>query len=168
MKQEAIGVVEQVGEEFTLVLERDYPVPIESVWRALIEPEKLQLWLGSIAVDGRVGGSFDIDFGPSDKFGGAISRYEPPHVLEFDWGEGGGPSVVRFDLEASGSGTRLRLTHSRQSAKMAAGTGPGWHAHLDVLGIILSGGEFDLEHDYHGLYKATTPSYAGTVPAEAP
>ena len=51
---------------------------------------------------------------------------------------------------------------------MAAGTGPGWHAHLDVLGIILEGGEFDLETDYYDLYVAAKPRYAGSVPGRGP
>ena len=167
MKRESVGAVEQVGEEYTLLLERDYPVEIDSVWRALVEPEKLQRWLAKVTIDGRVGGSIDIDFG-SEKAGGAILIYDPPRVLEFEWGERGEPSVVRFDLEPSDRGTRLRLTHTRQSAKMAAGTAPGWHAHLDVLGIVLEGGEFDLEDGYRDLYVAAKPRYAGSVPAEAP
>ena len=50
---------------------------------------------------------------------------------------------------------------------MAAGTGPGWHAHLDVLGVILGGGEFDLENDYMGLYTTAKPLYAGSFATEA-
>lgn len=167
MKEEPVGTIEQVGEEYTVLLERDYPVDIESVWRALVEPEKLRRWLAEVTIDGRVGGSFDIDFG-SETSGGAILSYDPPRVLEFEWGGSGEPSVVRFDLEVSDRGTRLRLTHTRQTAKMAAGTGPGWHAHLDVLGILLEGGDFDLDSDYGDLYVAAKPRYAGSVPAEAP
>jgi hypothetical protein len=49
---------------------------------------------------------------------------------------------------------------------MAAGTAPGWHAHLDVLGVILEGGEFDLENGYDGLYANAKPRYAGSQAAE--
>jgi len=74
---------------------------------------------------------------------------------------------VRFDLEPSERGTRLRLTHTRQSAKTAAGTAPGWHAHLDVLGVVLEGGEFDLDNDYDGLFANAKPRYDGSFSAEA-
>ena len=167
MIEQPAGIITTDADEYSLLLERDYPVPIESVWRALVEPEKLAKWLARVSHDGRVGGSFDIDFGDT-KAGGAILVYDPPRSLAFEWGEGGEPSVVRFDLEPSERGTRLRLTHSRQSAEMAAGTAPGWHAHLDVFGIVLEGGDFDLENDYSGLYTAARPRYAGTVPASAP
>ena len=109
-------------EEYTLLLERDYPVPIESVWAALVEPAKLERWLAKVGNDGHVGGSFAIDFGDANA-GGEILAYDPPRALAFEWGEGGEPSVVRFDLEESERGTRLRLTHTRQSAKVAAGKG---------------------------------------------
>ncbi len=42
MREEAVGTIGQTGEEYSLLLERDYPVPIESVWNALVEPEKLE------------------------------------------------------------------------------------------------------------------------------
>ena len=168
MRQEAVGTITQTGEEYSLLLERDYPLPIERVWSALVEPEKLEKWFAKVTHDGRVGGAFDIDFG-SDKAGGEILAYDPPHSLAFEWGERGEPSIVRFDLEPSERGTRLRLTHTRQSEKMAAGTAPGWHSHLDVLGVILEGGEFDLENDYDGLYANAKPRYTfstTTLPTE--
>jgi uncharacterized protein YndB with AHSA1/START domain len=165
VREEVVGTISQTGEEYSLLLERDYPVPIESVWNALVDPAKLEKWLAKVTHDGRRGGTFDIDFG-SDKAGGAILAYDPPHLLAFEWGEGGEPSIVRFDLEPSERGTRLRLTHTRQSATMAAGTAPGWHAHLDVLGVMLEGGEFDLENGYDGLYANAKPRYAGSQAAE--
>ncbi len=167
MSEQAVGTLKQDADEYSLLLERDYPVPIEAVWKALVEPASLEKWLAKVTHDGRVGGSFDIDFGDA-KAGGRILTYDPPNALAFEWGEGGEPSVVRFDLEPSERGTRLRLTHSHQSAKMAAGTAPGWHAHLDVLGVVLGGGEFDLENDYSSLYQGAKPLYAGLVPASAP
>ena len=167
MREEAVGTITHTGEEYSLLLERHYPLPIESVWRALVEPAKLEKWFAKVTLDGRVGGAYDIDFG-SEKGGGEILVYDPPNSLAFEWGGRGVPSVVRFDLDPSDSGTRLRLTHSRQSAEMAAGTGPGWHAHLDVLGVVLEGEGFDLENDYKGLYNNAKPRYAGSVPAEAP
>lgn len=167
MKDRPIGRIVRDGDEFTLLLEREYPVPIESVWNALVEPDKLARWLAPVRHDGRVGGRFAIDFG-AEQPGGIIRVWEPPRALAFDWGEDGGASLVRFDLEPTDAGTRLLLTHSRQSAELASGTGPGWHAHLDVLGVILEGGTFDLKNDYRSLYTAAKPRYAGTVPATAP
>jgi uncharacterized protein YndB with AHSA1/START domain len=153
MIEQPTGTVTRDGNEYSLLLERDYPMPIEHVWKALVEPKQLARWLGTVTHDGRIGGSFHIDFGDAEA-GGTILAYDPPRSLAFEWGERGEPSVVRFDLAPSDRGTRLRLTHTRQSAQMAAGTAPGWHAHLDVFGVILEGGEFDLENDYGGLYTA--------------
>ena len=167
MTEQTVGTITRSGNEYSLLLERDYPVPIDRVWNALVEPEKLSRWLAKVTQDGQVGGTFAIDFG-SDRAGGKILVYDPPRSLAFEWGERGEDSVVRFDLEPSERGTKLRLTHTRQSAEMAAGTGPGWHAHLEVLEIVLEGGEFDLENDYMRLYRAAKPDYAGMLLVDAP
>ena len=168
MSDQPVGTMTRDGSEYSLLLEREYPLAIESVWSALVEPEKLARWLGNVRHDARVGGSFEIDFGKGDEAGGRILVYDPPRCLAFEWGERGEPSVVRFELEPGGRGTLLRLKHTRQSAEMAAGTGPGWHAHLDVLTIVLEGGSFDLETGYRGLYQAAKARYAGWVPVSAP
>ncbi|MDX1383396.1 MAG: SRPBCC family protein [Thermoanaerobaculia bacterium] len=168
MTNTAVGTITKSDDEYALLLERTYPVPVERVWAALVEPEKLARWLAPVRHDGRVGGAFRIDFG-SEQAGGEILAYDPPRELAFEWREGDeDASVVRFELEASEGGTRLRLTHTRQTAEMAAGTGPGWHAHLVVLEVVLGGGAFDLDRDYRQLYEDAKPLYAGAVPAEAP
>jgi len=158
MREEPVGRVRRTDEGYELLLEREYPAPIERVWSALVEPATLRLWLAPVTHDRRVGGSFEIDFGEVAA-GGMILAYDPPVVLAFEWDEGGEPSAVRFELEPGEAGTRLRLTHTRQSADLVSGTGPGWHAHLDILGIVLQGGTFDLQTGYRSLYEAAKLRY---------
>jgi uncharacterized protein YndB with AHSA1/START domain len=160
MKQRAVGTVARDGDTYALALEREYPVPIESVWRALVDPEKLALWLGVVRIEPRVGGTFDSDFDGEDHAGGAILRYDPPHTLEFEWGEQGTPSTVRFDLTETERGTRLLLTHARQSGQTARSTGAGWHAHLEVFEAVLA----DREVEWEDAYAAAIPRYEGSVP----
>lgn len=165
MLQQPIGIVEQDGDLYTLLLERDYPVPITSVWRSLIEPERLEKWLGKATVDPRQGGSLRIDFDDKIWAGGEILGYDPPNLLEFEWGEMGESSVVRFDLRETDTGTHLTLTHSKQSKKMAAGTAPGWHAHLDVFEAAILGRDIDWDVDWQAAWGAAKPRYDGVSPS---
>ena len=109
--------------------------------------------------DGRVGGSFRIDFDGEDQAGGTILRFDPPHALEFEWGERGISSTVLFELRETAHGTQLRLTHARQALEMARRTGAGWHAHLDLFEAALIGDEVEWED----VYATAVPRYADSL-----
>ena len=60
---------------------------------------------------------------------GEYVKVEEPRVLEFTWAadwDEGGPSLVRFDLEAIDGGTRVRLTHSGLAGEKARERYQGW------------------------------------------
>lgn len=107
---------------FTLT--RDYPVPVERVWRAFADEEEKRSWLGDHdtfeprewAFDFRVGGR-DVD---EAKFhGGPVTRYEAVYtdivenvriVTTYDmWLDGihMSTSVATFEFERIADGTRL-------------------------------------------------------------
>ena len=155
MTEQPIGQLERDGDAYAVLMVREYEVPIARVWDALTEPTLLLEWLGSVEIEAHVGGSFLIDFDGEDHAGGAILCFEPPQLLEFEWGETGVQSRVRFELSETGSGTRLRLTHARQTESSARNTGPGWHAHLDVFEGALLGSEVKWED----AYAAARPRY---------
>ncbi|MDD9972090.1 MAG: SRPBCC family protein [Myxococcales bacterium] len=160
MTERPVGHVRREGKSYTLVLEREYPVPCREVWRALTEPDLLSEWLGHVTIDPRVGGTFEIDFGGEDRAGGRILRLEPLRMLEFEWGEQSSSSVVRFELMETEDGTRLVLTHALQSESVSRSTAPGWHAHLDLFEGTLRGARLTWDE----VYAAAVPRYAGAVP----
>ena len=59
-----------------------------------------------------------------------VIRADAPKVLEFD--------AMRWELEALGSGTRLKLWHNIDRRFIAWGAA-GWHISLDVLDHLLAG-----------------------------
>lgn len=107
---------------FTLT--RDYPVPVEKLWRAFAEEEQKRSWFGDgdafepreWAFDFRVGGR-DID--EAAFHGGPVSRYEAVYtdivehvriVTTYDmWIDGVhmSTSVASFELERIPDGTRF-------------------------------------------------------------
>jgi uncharacterized protein YndB with AHSA1/START domain len=71
---------------------------------------------------------------------GRILVWDPPRVLEYEWIQPGlDISVVRYELEADGGGTILRLTHRRSVSPGGIGGRAGWHAYLDRLAAHLDG-----------------------------
>lgn len=101
--------------------------PVEEVWRAITEGEKIQQWFAPQAsVEPRLGGMMTLSWGPGMEGSAPITVWEPGR--RFGWvenAEGANPKTVEFELEAGGGKTRLRLVHS--------GFGPG--------------AEFDAEYD---------------------
>jgi uncharacterized protein YndB with AHSA1/START domain len=95
--------------------------PPSAVFRALINPEKVQAWFGvPAAVDARVGGTWHLKM----PVGKEMQEAPPLDILEFvenerlaiswpDWrGDKDVPSQrVRWILKAEGNGTRVEFTH---------------------------------------------------------
>jgi hypothetical protein len=66
---------------------------------------------------------------------GEVLRFEPPHVLAFEWGE----ERFSFDLQADGDGTLLTFVHVFADRDRAANYASGWHFHFERLGAHLEG-----------------------------
>jgi uncharacterized protein YndB with AHSA1/START domain len=114
------------GERVSVLLRRDYSAPIDDVWEAVTEPNRVKRWFMPISGDLRVGGSFQLEGNAS----GEILACEPPHLLRVTFG--GPTSIVEVRLSAKGdSDTALEMEHTvpiemAQSGAGALYVGPGW------------------------------------------
>jgi uncharacterized protein YndB with AHSA1/START domain len=121
------------GEKWTLILVRELRHPPEKVWRALTEPVNLREWApfdadGSLSA---VGAKVNLTWtGTGRQQETTVTRADAPEVLEY--------GDIRWELEASGGGTRLTLWHSIDRRFIAWGAA-GWHICFDVLERLLSG-----------------------------
>ena len=125
------------GEARTAVLRRAYDAPVEDVWSACTEPERLNRWFLAVSGDLREGGRFSL----AGNAGGEIVRCEPPHRLELTWVYGDRPvDEVRLRLApADGGGTALELEHATVSTEVE------WEGRmLDVIPGVGSGWELPL------------------------
>lgn len=124
MTRPETGVTVQFEDRWTLRYERTYPHPIERVFRAVSQQEHLSEWmLGPHTVDAREGGEFCFILG-GKQHRGVVSRYEPPHAVEF-WFEGLPPSGLRFHLAEEGpDATKLVMFH--HWGPLAGGDRPGF------------------------------------------
>jgi uncharacterized protein YndB with AHSA1/START domain len=105
-------------------LERVYPHPRDSVWRAITDGRAMATWLMENDFEPVVGRAFTFKTRPRRGFDGIVhcevTELEAPRRLAFTWrgGPGGGEArtldtVVRFTLEAIDErSTRLVLEHA--------------------------------------------------------
>lgn len=135
--------------------ERLLPGPIERVWAYLTESDKKAKWLAAGDIEPRVGGEVELRFkhdnlSPKDDpipekykhlkegtyFTGRVTKYDPPHLLSYTWGEEtGDESEVTFELTPEGDEVRLTLTHRRlgDDRDTLISVASGWHTHLGIL-----------------------------------
>lgn len=125
--------VRKDGEKWTLILVRELRHSREKVWEALIDPAQIREW-APFVVDGSLGASGNTVkltwVGNPAPIETTVTRAEAPSVLEY--------GDIRWELETSGSGTRLTLWHSIDRRFVSWGAA-GWHISLDVLDRLLSG-----------------------------
>jgi uncharacterized protein YndB with AHSA1/START domain len=125
--------VRKEGDKWTLILIRELRHSPEKVWQALTDPEHLREWApfvtdGSLGTAGTTVNLTWVGTGRPQQ--ATVTRADAPRVLEF--------SDIRWELEASGTGTRLTLWHSIDRRFISWGAA-GWHISFDVLDCFLGG-----------------------------
>jgi uncharacterized protein YndB with AHSA1/START domain len=149
---------------WTLVFEREFAHPRETLWSALTVPDEVARWtpyrperdLGSpgpaqVHQDGEL-----LD--------AAVEVVEENAVLEHHWGD----DVLRWELHPTDAGTRLVLHHTTAAFPDLSKFAAGWHVCTDTLATVLDGsprplsvGEDAKENGWVELeagYRAVLPS----------
>ncbi len=124
--------VRKDGEKWTLILVRELRHSPEKVWQALTEPAHLREW-APFETDASLGAVGTVKLtlvGAPAPLEIRVTRADAPKVLEY--------GDTRWELEASGSGTRLTLWHKIDRRFISMGAA-GWHISFDVLERFLSG-----------------------------
>ncbi|MDP6375317.1 MAG: SRPBCC family protein [Pseudomonadales bacterium] len=130
-----LGSIEKRGDEYEAVLERTLDHNLPAVWVMLTEPDKMEEWLASGEIKLSKGGGAKLNFVDSGiVIDSTVTEFDPPHVLEYSWSSCGEPlRPVRWELEATEDGSRLRLTLRNPADEDVARSCAGWEAHLMVL-----------------------------------
>jgi uncharacterized protein YndB with AHSA1/START domain len=130
----------QNGEEkWTLILVRELRHSPEKVWQALTDPAHLREWApfdadGSLGMTGAEVKLTTVGAPTPRITETTVTRADAPEVLEYKWGG----FDMRWELEASGGGTRLTLWTNIGRPFIAMGAA-GWHICFDVLDRLLAG-----------------------------
>lgn len=101
------------------VIERTYNAPINKVWQAITDKDKMKEWYFNLAeFKPEVGFEFEFTGGPDDGpqylHKCKILEVVPGKKLSHTWVYAGHPgeSVVTFELFDEGDKTRVKLTHA--------------------------------------------------------
>lgn len=140
--------------------ERTLAHPIDEVWSALTESERLADWWPPFAtdvhVDLREGGTMSFEWPDGPRLEFRFLRVEPPTLLEHTHSTPG--SWMRYELEPADKGTLLRATYFVPEPDEAIKRGDivGGHYGFDRLEAALAGRPTPLDLDafagLHGRY----------------
>jgi uncharacterized protein YndB with AHSA1/START domain len=129
----------------TIVLTRHYDAPIDDVWDAVTDPERLSRWFLPVTGDLKPGGRYQTQ----GNAGGVIKVCEPPRLLRVTWEMGEAKesdySEVELRLSEVDGGTEFTLDHVAVVdpdfwAQFGPGAvGVGWDLTLLGLGTHLRG-----------------------------
>jgi uncharacterized protein YndB with AHSA1/START domain len=139
------------GEGRAVRLRRTYDAPIEDVWDALTNPERIGRWFLPISGDYRLGGRYQFE----GNAGGEILECEGPNRLRVSWvyGEPASPAdVSEVELcltRTADGGTTVELEHTAivpdefWTMYGPGAVGVGWDGGMLGLALHLRGGSID-------------------------
>jgi uncharacterized protein YndB with AHSA1/START domain len=132
------------GEARTVTITRQYRAPVEDVWDAVTNAERIPRWFLPISGDLRVGGRYQLE----GNAGGTIERCDPPLSFAATWEFGGEVSWIELRLSAAvEGGTRLELEHiahvgdARWAEFGPGAVGVGWDLALTGFSQHIETGE---------------------------
>jgi len=127
----------EAGEARVVTLRRTFDAPIDDLWDACTNPERIPRWFLPVSGDLRLGGRYQFE----GNAGGVVESCDPPRSFGATWEYGGDVSWVELRLEPEGDGTRFTLEHvahvddARWTEFGPGAVGVGWDSML--LGLTM-------------------------------
>lgn len=129
------------GEMHVVTISQAYDSPIEDVWDAVTNPERIPRWFLPVTGELKVGGTYQLE----GNAGGTVESCDPPYRFSATW-EYDGISWIEVRLSAeSGDRTRVELDHIAPGGDHWDQFGPGaagvgWDMGLMALSLHLTTG----------------------------
>ena len=138
------------GEGWTIRLRRTLDAPIEDVWDALTNPERIGRWFLPISGDYRLGGHYQF----TGNAGGEILTCERPNLLRVTWvyGEIGDAPPSEVEIRLAPDGDEATVFEFEHTAVVPdemwdqygpGAVGVGWDGGLLGLTLHLRGGSVE-------------------------
>lgn len=167
------GRLERRGDDDAVVFTRTFRAPIDDVWAAVTESDRLARWIGTWTgdpADGFV--TFEMNAEGDDV---PPSRYdiracEPPHHFAVDAVDESGVWRLDVVLTEDAGVTTLTLGQVIFDPAMIENTGPGWDYYLDRLVAAETGGDvgaIDFDHDYYPAQREHYQAIAVEITSRA-
>lgn len=149
----ATGRIVPNGSGQDIVIERTFRAPITDVWNSIVEPERMNRWIGTWS--GEAGAGNRVQFTMTSEEGAKpedvmIHGCDAPRHLDVESFQGGTSWRLTVDLAEADGVTKLVFSQSVElSDEGATSYGPGWEYYLDRLVAVHDGTPFASWDDYY-------------------
>jgi uncharacterized protein YndB with AHSA1/START domain len=152
------AIVERDG-LLVLVQTRTFDAPVEDVWAAVTEPDRLARWIGTWTGDPASGSvQFRMLFEEGHEGDPMTIRVcEPPHRLHVTSRVGDQEWLLELDLSHADGVTTLTFSQPGIAPEQVGDVGAGWEYYLDRLVDAETGADparRDFERDYYPAMAA--------------
>lgn len=146
-----------------IVIERSFRATIGDVWRSIVEPERMNRWIGTWTGD--AGPGKRVTFTMTAEEGAEpeealIHECDAPRLLDVETYQGGASWRMRVDLSEADGITTLVFRQSVNLDEEITSYGPGWEYYLDRLVATHTGNDFASWEDY---YPSQLPHWEDAV-----
>jgi uncharacterized protein YndB with AHSA1/START domain len=108
VKREVGARLLDAGEARTVTITQSYLAPLDDVWDACTNAERIPRWFLPISGDLQVGGRYQLE----GNAGGTVEACDPPHSFRATWEFGGTVTWIEVHLTPEAEGrTRLEIEH---------------------------------------------------------
>lgn len=97
----------EAGEARVVTLTRTYDAPVDEVWDACTNIERIPRWFAPVTGELRLGGRYQVE----GNAGGTIERCDPPRSFAATWEFGGQVSGIDVRVDPAEEGAVLTLEH---------------------------------------------------------
>jgi uncharacterized protein YndB with AHSA1/START domain len=166
MSVQPTGKISREGDRLVLTITREFRAPIEDVWAAVTESERLGRWIGTYTGDPTSG---SVAFlmtaeGATEPEEMEIRECVPPRVLKVTTHAGEAEWYLDLSLHEQDGVTTLTFAQPDIDPAAADSVGPGWEFYLDRLVAAETGGDvagIDFDRDYYPAMQEHYRSQTG-------
>ncbi len=151
------GTVIRTGTGREIAIERIIRAPIGDVWASIVEPERMNRWIGTWSGDPGEGKRVSFVMtaeGATEPEDVLIHRCDPPRLLDVQSFQGEGSMRMRIELEEREGETTIRFFQVVTVDHDPGNYGPGWEYYFDRLVATHTGDPFAAWDDYYPSQQA--------------
>lgn len=133
------GRIEKLTDGWALAFDKQFDYPAAHIWDVLVNPRKVEQWLGTVTPDWELGKEYTLDMGGGSA-SGTVLQLTPRSSLQITWDDDlGEESVLEWQVLDSDGGALLQFRSRTDTPDFLAEGSAGWQGILRAFAAVAAG-----------------------------